>query len=146
MNKNSFWVNFLLLLAAIYISSIIQLLLLHFFPNLISFKNSISFKLIGYSWAGGIGLDLASFVLFTLPSLLFKKNISPLSIGLLFSVSSHLFYGFPCLFLNYQVLPLPLQSLVKVLEFLLIISFHVLFMWVLPNLVDKYIQKSLKKR
>jgi hypothetical protein len=146
MNKNSFWVNFLLLLVAIYISSIIQLSLLHFFPNLISFKKSINFMLIGYSWGGGIGADLMSLIFLTLPSFFLKKNMSPLPIGLFFYVSSHLFYGFPCLFLNYQVLPLPLQSLVKVIEFLLIISFHVLFVWALPDLVDKYIQKSLKKR
>lgn len=146
MNKNSFWVNFLLLLIAIYISSIIQLLLLHFSPNLISLKKSISFILIGYSWGGGIGLDLASFLLLTLPSFFLNKYMSPLPIGIFFYVSSHLFYGFPCLFLNYQMLPLPVQSFVKVLEFLLIISFHVLFIWTLPSLVDRHIRKSLEKR
>jgi hypothetical protein len=144
MSNRKFWVDFLLLLVVIYLVSITEIFLLQVFPNLITIKKSINFIMIGYSWGGGIGCDLASFIFFTLPSLLLKKHMSPLPIGIAFYLLSQS-YGFPCIFLNYQVLPLPLQSLVKVFEFLLIISFHILFVWLLPDRVDKYVQKSLRK-
>jgi hypothetical protein len=144
VNKRKFWLNFLLLLVVIYLVSISQLYLLQIFPNLIVIKKSMNFMAIGYLWIGGIFFDLISFLMLTLPSLFLKKHMSPLPIGIAFYMLS-LPYGFSCIFLNYQVLSIPLQSLVKVFEFMLIISFHTLCIWILPDRVDRYVQKSLRK-
>jgi hypothetical protein len=149
VNKSKFRLNFLLLIIGIYLVSISQLYLLQIFPNLIAIKKSMNFMAIGYLWIGylwigGIFFDLISLLMFTLPSLVLKKHMSPLPIGIAFYMLS-LPYGFLCIFLNYQLLPIPVQSLVKVFEFMLIISFHILCIWILPHWVDLYVQKSSKK-
>jgi hypothetical protein len=144
MSNNKPLVNFLLLLIAIYLSSISQLFLFDLFPNLISIKKSSEFVTIGNLWIGGIALDIMSLVMFTLPSLFLKKYMSPLPIGIAFYILS-LPYGFPCIFLNYQLLPIPLQSLIKVFEFILIMSFHALCIWIVPQWVDRYVHQANKK-
>ncbi len=145
MSNNKPWVNFLLLLVTIYLSSIVQLLLLYFFPILISIKRSSEFVTIGNLWILGIIFDLASIVMWTLPSLFLKKRMSPLPIGLVFYLISHLLYGFPRLFLNYQQLQIPIQSLVKVFEFMIFMSFHTLCISILPGWVDRYLRNLERK-
>ena len=141
MQKSKLWLDILLLIMAIYLVSIVQIYLLQLFPNLIEFKKSIHFMLIGYSWIGGIVTDIMSLLFLTLPSLFLKKHMSPLPLGLFFYISSHLLYGFPCLFLNYQSLPIYLQSFVKVLEFIIIMSFDWLCIAVFPDFVYRQIKK-----
>ncbi len=144
VRKYNFLVNLLLLLFGVYLVSIFQIYLLQVFPNLITIKKSIEFIAVGYLWIGGIAFDIMSLVMFTLPSLFLKKHMSPLPIGIAFYMLS-LPYGFPCIFLNYQLLPIPLQSLIKVFEFVMIISFHTLCIWILPHWVDLYVRKANKK-
>jgi hypothetical protein len=91
MSNNKPLVNFLLLLIAIYLSSISQLFLFDLFPNLISIKKSSEFVTIGNLWIGGIALDIMSLVMFTLPSLFLKKYMSPLHTFTTVWISMHIF-------------------------------------------------------
>lgn len=115
----------------VWLSSCIQLSL---FNGILSSK---MFLLIGYSWLGGVGIDLLSMLCFTLPNLLTGKTASPLTISLFFYLASSILYGKPSIFLS----PEPsifFQSAVKVVEFWLLMLFHILCSIALPNWIDEY--------
>lgn len=115
----------------VWLSSCIQLSL---FNGILSSK---MFLLIGYSWLGGVGIDLLSVLCFTLPNLLTGKTASPLTISLFFYLASSILYGKPSIFLS----PEPsifFQSAVKVVEFWLLMLFHILCSIALPNWIDEY--------
>jgi hypothetical protein len=78
---------------------------------------------------------------FTLPGLVTGKTASHIPISLLLYLPSIIFYGQPCIFLMTGQ-PVFIQSTLKVIEFWLIMLFHLICSIALP----KYIEDCITHR
>ncbi|NJN10334.1 MAG: hypothetical protein HC815_21025 [Richelia sp. RM1_1_1] len=128
--------SLIILTVIVWTSSFIQL---SFFHEILS-SNNKTLLLIGYAWTGGLMLDVISVVCFTLPGLLTGKTASHIPISLLFYLASAILYGKPSIFVLTQQSVL-LQSTLKVIEFWLLMSFHLICSIALPNYVDEHITR-----
>jgi hypothetical protein len=117
----------------VWLSSFTQL---SFFKQIHESKTML---MIAGALGAGIASDIISVSLFTLPGLWSGKTSSPLTLSGIFYLVSSIVYGKP--FLSFMIANSAfLQSLVKVIEFWILIAFHGLCTILIPNLVDNYIE------